>query len=251
MEKKKYLNFEGITISSRDYGEFDKIFNILTPDTGVVTCIVKRMKKNNQNFDSIDIFQKMDFKASVRENLWLIYESKNKFSWFERPIDLAKLISSNIMAELCIYTNSINENNKYVYHLFNLCLSLISKNKILLSLIYFQVKILLSEGIFPEINICLLCNTSLKPGNYYLAFKNGSLICPNCPISKNNSVLLEESEIRLLKFISKNEISSVDIINNKLSKNANIKLYKKLSEYLKYHTNQELKSEKIFFSSLN
>ena len=251
MEKKKYVNFEGITISSRDYGEYDKIFNILTEDEGVVTCILKRIKKTNQNYDSIDIFQKMEFKASARENLWLIYEAKNKYSWFERPINLNKLISSNIIAELCIKVNSINENNRYVYNLINICLYLIAENHIIFSLIYFQVKILLSEGIFPELNNCLVCNNELTPLNYYLVFENGGLICSECMTVKNNRILLSENEIRFLKYLSKNEILNINKINTKLLENADIQLYKKLSEYIKYHTNQELKSEKIFFSSLN
>ena len=98
MEKKKYLNFEGITISSRDYGEYDKIFNILTEDEGVVTCILKRIKKTNQNYDSIDIFQKMEFKASARENLWLIYEAKNYYdnkNLTELSISLLSTIDKN------------------------------------------------------------------------------------------------------------------------------------------------------------
>ena len=56
MQNREYLNFEGITISSYEYGEFDKIFNILSPDKGIITAIIKRIrktsnkKKNSSNF---------------------------------------------------------------------------------------------------------------------------------------------------------------------------------------------------------
>ena len=98
---------------------------------------------------------------------------------------------------------------------------------------------------------CLVCNNELTPLNYYLVFENGGLICSECMTVKNNRILLSENEIRFLKYLSKNEILNINKINTKLLENADIQLYKKLSEYIKYHTNQELKSEKIFFSSLN
>ena len=250
MQKTKYLNFEGITISSNDYGEFDKIYNILSESEGVISCIIKRIKKNNNpNYDSIDIFQKMEFKASVRENFWTIYEAKNKYSWFDSPINLAKLSSSNIIAELCIKFNSINENNAYIYHLVNICLSLISKNNILFSLIYFQIKILISEGIFPEINNCLSCNTKLTPDDYYLIFEIGGLSCSKC-LTDDTKIKFLESEIRLIKYMSKIELSYNES-DQKTIGNVDINLYKKISEYIKYHTTQEIKSEKIFFTSLN
>ena len=54
MQKREYLNFEGITISSYEYGEFDKIFNILSPHKGIITAIIKRIRKtSNKNFDYI------------------------------------------------------------------------------------------------------------------------------------------------------------------------------------------------------
>ena len=50
MQKREYLNFEGITISSYEYGEFDKIFNILSPHNGIITAIIKRIRKtSNKN----------------------------------------------------------------------------------------------------------------------------------------------------------------------------------------------------------
>ena len=45
MQNKEYLNFEGITISSYEYGEFDKIFNILSPNNGIIIAIIKRIRK--------------------------------------------------------------------------------------------------------------------------------------------------------------------------------------------------------------
>ena len=75
MQNRQYLNFEGITISSYEYGEFDKIFNILSPDKGIITAIIKRIRKtSNNNFDYIDIFQKMNFKASLTDNFCIIYD---------------------------------------------------------------------------------------------------------------------------------------------------------------------------------
>ena len=71
MQKREYLNFEGITISSYEYGEFDKIFNILSPNKGIITAIIKRIRKtSNKNFDYIDIFQKMNFSILLKTNLF-------------------------------------------------------------------------------------------------------------------------------------------------------------------------------------
>ena len=99
-------------------------------------------------------------------------------------------------------------------------------------------------------NNCLVCSNELTPFQYYLVFENGGLICSECMSATNNRILLSETEIRFLKYLSKNEIQNIKKINTKLLGNADIQLYRKLSEYIKYHTNQELKSEKIFFSSL-
>ena len=107
MQKREYLNFEGITISSYEYGEFDKIFNILSPNKGIITAIIKRIRKtSNNNFDYIDVFQKMNFKATFTDNFCIIYEAKSVETWFERPIKLTNLSSGNIIAELTINFNS-------------------------------------------------------------------------------------------------------------------------------------------------
>ena len=70
MQKREYLNFEGITISSYEYGEFDKIFNILSPHKGIITAIIKRIRKtSNKNFDYIDIFQKMNLQHLIVDHV--------------------------------------------------------------------------------------------------------------------------------------------------------------------------------------
>ena len=181
MQKREYLNFEGITISSYEYGEFDKIFNILSPHKGIITAIIKRIRKtSNKNFDYIDVFQKMNFKASITDNFYIIYEAKSVETWFERPIKLTNLSSGNIIAELTINFNSINENNNYIYHLVSKCLKWISNDIFIFTLVYFQIKLLLAEGIFPEINICLNCNNKIQPGDYLLNLIESGIFCNKC-----------------------------------------------------------------------
>ena len=253
MQNREYLNFEGITISSYEYGEFDKIFNILSPDKGIITAIIKRIRKtSNKNFDYIDIFQKMDFKASIKDNFCVIYEAKSLQSWFERPIKLTNLSSGNIIAELTINFNSINENNNYIYHLVSKCLQWISNDMFIFSLVYFQIKLLLAEGIFPEIEICLKCNNKIKPGNYLLNLLESGIFCNDCSgRTKFSNIKLLEQEIRLLKHMKNTEYDNNLNFNNIITQKTDLNLYKKLSTYIKFYTNKELKSEKILFSSIN
>ena len=253
MQKREYLNFEGITISSYEYGEFDKIFNILSPHKGIITAIIKRIRKtSNKNFDYIDVFQKMNFKASITDNFYIIYEAKSVETWFERPIKLTNLSSGNIIAELTINFNSINENNNYIYHLVSKCLKWISNDIFIFTLVYFQIKLLLAEGIFPEINICLNCNNKIQPGDYLLNLIESGIFCNKCSEkTKFSSLKLLEQEIRLLKHIKNTEYDNNLNINNIITKKVELNLYKKLSTYIKFYTNKELKSEKILFSSLN
>ena len=70
---------------------------------------------------------------------------------------------------------------------------------------------LLSEGIFPELNNCLVCSNELTPFQYYLVFENGGLICSECMSATNNRILLSETEIRFLKYLSKMDNSRSDI----------------------------------------
>ena len=253
MQNREYLNFEGITISSYEYGEFDKIFNILSPDKGIITAIIKRIRKtSNKNFDYIDIFQKMNFKASLSDNFCIIYEAKSLETWFERPIKLNNLSSGNIIAELIINFNSINENNNYIYHLVSKCMQWISNDILIFSLVYFQIKLLLAEGIFPEIDLCLNCNNQLEPDNYLLNLIESGIFCNVCSSQiKFSNIKLLEQEIRLLKHIKNTEYDESANLNNKITEKVDLNLYKKLSTYIKFYTNREIKSEKILFTSLN
>ena len=78
------------------------------------------------------------------------------------------------------------------------------------------------------------------------------IFCNKCSKkTKFSSLKLLEQEIRLLKHIKNTEYDNNLNINNIITKKVELNLYKKLSTYIKFYTNKELKSEKILFSSLN
>ena len=118
---------------------------------------------------------------------------------------------------------------------------------------YFDnIKLLLAEGIFPEIDICLNCNKQIKPGNYLLNLIESGIFCNDCSgRTKFSNIKLLEQEIRLLKHIKNTEYDNNTNLNNKITQKTDLNLYKKLSTYIKFYTNKELKSEKILFSSIN
>ena len=101
-------------------------------------------------------------------------------------------------------------------------------------------------------DICLKCNNKIKPGNYLLNLIESGIFCNDCSDkTKFSNLKLLEQEIRLLKHIKNTEYDNNLNVNNIITQKTDLNLYKKLSTYIKFYTNKELKSEKILFSSLN
>lgn len=240
-----YVKVNGIIIAENNFGDYDKMITMLTPNYGKISCVAKRARRTKSAL--LAGTQLFCFGEYV------MYKGKGKYHinsceiieiFYNLRTDLDKLkyaIHINqIIKDVCVE----NENSFRILQLYLNTLYMISETKENLDFILsvFKLRLLCLLGFEPQINGCSLCG---KDKNImYFSLRYDGFICKECVSDYGSAIEMSENTKNAIKYIVSahpKKIFSFKLIDEDLEE---LKLISKI--YFNEKMEKEYKLEEIF-----
>lgn len=173
---------KGIIIREADYGENDKIINILTDREGIVSAIVKRAKNVKCNKGSIvQCFSYCHFSLYVGKNGYVVDDFEILELFWNIRNDLYNLSLAQYFSQLCFAFSPDANSSGELLRLFLNVLFYIAKGKKSLAVLkaIFEMRGSAICGYMPNLVGCTCCK-SYSFENMYFSISDGILVCDKC-----------------------------------------------------------------------
>ncbi len=176
------VQISGLIIRETDYGENDKIINILTEKNGIISAIVKGAKSIKSKKSSIvQYFSYGNFLLYARKNGYVVDDFEILELFWNIREDLYSLSLAQYFSQLCFAFSPDENKSNELMRLFLNTLFYISNKKKSLPVLksIFEIRGSSICGYMPNLMGCVYCKNYNFP-EIYFSVENGVLICGDC-----------------------------------------------------------------------
>ena len=235
------IRTKGIVLSSRDYGEKDKLLTLLTLEYGKITCKARGVKAPKSKLKmQAQPFCFADFELVKTGNNYTLTGGNIIDNFFDIVSNIDKFEYGYAMLEVLDKVCKEDEDNSPTFVLGLKCLKNLCYGEVSASLLFlfFLLNIFKLQGFELNTKECLSCRTKFM-GETYLDFESGEIVCKTCknmdsmpiPPAVFNCLRIinsaEEVELKNIKFKEEYVVSS----NILLKKNFENKFMCKLKSF--------------------
>ncbi len=198
-----------------EYGDYDFILTFFTRDFGKITAMAKNARKSVKRFSgTLELFMEMEIRfryGKKRNDMIYLMDTDLQHPHAYIRYDYMKSAYASYFLE--IYNLWFEENNKQetLFVLLKYILDLLDTDVMPPSelSILFMVKFIEKSGVFPDLNTCSACGTSLvERGKVTFNFREGGMICEACitSIPGDYNFALSIGAVKQILWIRNNEL---------------------------------------------
>jgi len=230
------MRTEGFILSTKQINDWDKLITVISRE-GVFPYIINRGFHYSSPFLSVfNTYYEVDFYwdygKSTEFRIVNDYDSfkvmnRNIFSTDEKRRLLYEVITSFTMLKNIYFV-------KDEYKIFKKVLNILEeeKSKNIKGLHFaFLLIMLLENGLYPEISLCISCGKKIEYSNYF-SIEMGGFLCNDCGKNNKNSYYVGKKLKRILEYVKNHENEVLEKHNYHLDILKNFDIIKK---YYNYH----------------
>lgn len=237
------LTLTGMVIKTSDVGEYDKRLVILTKERGKIVAFARGARRPKSTLvASTRLFVFGEFVVYEGREAYTLQRTEISNYFTEISSDIEGMCYGSYFLEVADYFSKEGIDGTETLKLIYQSLRALNNQKIpnVLVRYIFELKMLVINGIYPEMFECVLCNDS-KPE--YFSVVKGGMLCENCVSKAGDSVHLEMSTIYAMQYIitSKVEKLYTFLVNDNILEEIGFIL----KRYMKMHIDKEFKSLEI------
>lgn len=176
------MQINGLVLRESDYGEKDKIINILTQQNGIISAIVKGAKSIKARKSSIvQCFSYCRFSMYVGKKGYVVDEVEILELFWSIRENLYNLSLAQYFSQLCFAFSPEESSSNELLRLFLNVLFYISNKKKSLPILksIFEMRGCSVCGYMPNLMGCTYCK-QYDCSEMYFSVENGTLICSDC-----------------------------------------------------------------------
>lgn len=187
----------GVVIRERLSGENNKIIDILTEKSGIISAYVRGgCKINGKNSASSQLFVYSKFCIEKSNDKCILNSSEVIKVFYDLRLDIEKISLASYFSELLLYTvGSCEDTPEDICRLLLNSLYFLSNGersaKFLKSV--FEMRLLSEIGLMPGLIGCAVC-IKYTDDVMYFDLKNGKLFCKTCCVNKSSTDIAAVSE---------------------------------------------------------
>lgn len=227
-----------------DYGDYDYILTLLTPDYGKVSVLAKNAKKSVKRFaGSLELFYQVE--AVIRQGVKLSFleEITIENTYMTLRSDIVKAAYASYWSEILVQWLESGTPQNEIFHLLIFCLGqLDAASRLPAELsVLFQMKFLALTGFLPEMNRCGRCDTevdNLDSHRVSFDITSGWIVCSRC--RQPAGTVLSKGTLKQLLWICDAEIDKM--LRVKFSGAGMNEALRFLEAFLPYHLEKEIRS---------
>ncbi len=247
----KNYTTDAINLRSYDLSDADKIVVMYSKDRGIIRSVAKGVKRPKSKLGArMDSLIANTLMFSRGRNLDTICQAQTINSFRKIREDMLKLMCSSYISEIVANFGleedpTSEETYNLLYSALEKIANSIDKKDILISVIKFQLKMMLISGICPELDTCLHCGKRILYEEMYFSKERCGVFCSECN-EKYHIPLKMHYKIRdflnaMLQFDFNYE-SDYDL---KATEKVCIVCFNLLKDYISGHSDKRFKTDKV------
>lgn len=247
----KNYTTDAINLRSYDLSDADKIVVMYSKEHGIIRSVAKGVKRPKSKLGArMDSLVANTLQFSRGRNLDTVCQAQTINSFRKIRENILKLSCSSYISEI-VANFGLEEDpaSEETYNLLYSALSGISdaksKKEILISVIKFQLKMMLISGIVPELDTCLICGKSIADEPMYFSKERCGVVC--CCCNENHFVSLKmHHKIRdFLATLLQYDFDKISEYEEKATDKVCIVCFNLLKEYISAHSDKRFKTDKL------
>ncbi len=208
--------YSGIVLNSREVGEADRVYTILTMEAGKIRVLGKGVRKINAKLAGfLEPLTFAEIFVSRGKGLGQISGSiiENSFPAIRSNWELAKDVF--VVFKLADKLIPEQQPDEKVFQLLLSYLETLEKitgekmEKITLLRLGFLFKFTHQLGYGLEVGKCLSCGKTLKAGKNFFSPSRGGFLCANCPKDLEDDFPVKDSSIKIIRIFAKNLLKNL------------------------------------------
>ncbi|MBN1547449.1 MAG: DNA repair protein RecO [Syntrophaceae bacterium] len=179
------IKTRGIVLRTIDYGESDRIINILTEDSGKLAGIAKGARKSRKRFANVlEPFSLLSLSLSVKKNgsMAFIEEAAIVDHFAGIRSDLEKTLTAAYYMDLIDQFVPEGKHHPEIFDLATDYLTFMEREKFAANMVrFFELRFLRLAGYEPVLDRCASCNQPLQSSlAYSFSPSRGGIRCRHC-----------------------------------------------------------------------
>lgn len=210
-----YIVTEGIVLRSVVYKDSDAILTLFTRKMGKVSAYARNVRKlNHMSMACSQVFAYGTFQLRDKGKMMNVVSFDLKDNYYAITSSLDKTYLAYYLVDLTEQVSVESQTNHRLLTSLIECLDFLKMSeKLVLTKLFYQIKVLTYSGLKPEVLKCMNCGINNDGGlRFYFHMQDGGLYCRRCCNDLQEDVMLESYDnttYRLLNYLSQNAMSEV------------------------------------------
>ena len=247
----KNYTTDAINLRSYDLSDADKVMVMYTKDRGLIRSVAKGVKKPKSKLGArMDSLIANSVMFSRGRNLVTICQAQTINSFYKIREDILKLMCSSYISEI-VANFGVEEDPASVetYDLLYKALESIAKSvtkkDILISVIKFQLKMMLIAGICPELDTCLDCGRRILDEEMYFSKDRCGVFCSKCNTIHRVPLKMHYKIRDFLTALLQFDFDYESDYDKKATEKICIVCFNLIKEYIAMHSDKKFKTDKV------
>ena len=242
---------EAINLKSYNLNDADKILIMYSKDNGLIKGVAKGIKRPKSKLGArMDLLVANSLQLLKGRSMDTIIQAQTLNNFKKSREDIDKLMFSSYISELDMNLGEGTEGiSKDIYELLYKALSRIAdsetKKDSMISVIKFQLKLLLFMGFCVELDSCLCCRERVLDEEMYFSSQMGGIICKECNEHLGVKLKMHHKIRDFLEAMLQFDFDYESDYDKKATEKVCQVCFNLLDDYIKIHTNKKTKSLKV------
>ncbi len=243
-----------INLKSYNISEADRIVVMYSKEKGLIKGVAKGIKKPTSKLGGrMDMLVANKLLLNKGKTLDTICQAEALNTFFNLRNDMNKLFYAMYASEIVSNFGIENDpNSEDIYNLFYSFLEKLSKaetkEKSMLSLIKFQLKIMDITGYSIELDECVKCLKKPNSEDIYFSIENGGILCKDCSADICKKVKIPQKIVEFLNTLLKEDFNTHTKYDNLVTEKICDICINLLKNYIEYYSPKKFKTTQMLES---
>jgi DNA repair protein RecO (recombination protein O) len=233
---------DAVVLRKTALGEADCILTLFTPHLGKIRAVAKGVRRPKSRLGGhVEWLVHSQMLLARSKGLDIVSQSQTVDSFVPLRGDLWLTSAALYVVELVDrFAVEAQENQPLFRLLVDVLGGLCRARHPDLVLRCFELHLFEHIGYQPELHECVVCHSSVQPGDNYFAPGGGGVICPGCRSGEFGLSRLSLDALKVLRFLQSSGCADADRLRISAELSAELKLL--LRRYIRYLLEREVKS---------
>jgi DNA repair protein RecO (recombination protein O) len=233
---------EAVVLRHIDWGEADRLLWLYTRELGKVRSLAKGARKpRSRKAGHLEPFTRVSLQLAKGREMLLITQAETVAAYLTLREELLLVGYASYVVELLDrFTYEEGQNISLYRLLIDTLDRLDRKDDPLVTLRYYEIRLLDLLGFRPQLFHCARCGVEIRPESQYLSAQEGGVICPQCGAEPQGARPISMDALRYLRHFQRS--SYTEACRAQLTPMVNAEIERMMQYYLTYLLERGLNS---------